>query len=818
MQTNRLITELKIIQHNVLSWTRERAIELSNYYNAVKPDIILLNSISQRDNSKVKIFNYNIYTKNYLNEQHAGIAIGIRKDANCRILDDFTDDLLGIQVETTKGPIAVFTIYSPPRRNYLPVGELKRALQKTIPVYFIGDMNAHHPTLGYRYTDNKGKIIQELIDRNIAKHLGPDFPTLIGRNGKPDIVLSNRHNFLNMVIEAGSITSSDHLPLIIRISTKPILKEKQSSLNYKKADWEKFQKTIEENITLTNMNNKTKADIDHELMQWADSIQKATETSIPKNKNNYHIHPQESDFLKILENLYIQLKNLDSWDREQLNIIKNIQELIKQENVRLYNERWSEKISKLQEIYNNPQKFWRDVGNLMGGKKNSNTYIVKANGEKLHTEKEKEKEFRSIWSNIFRIDEGDNVEFDQQHERHVLNYLAAQEYQLGPFERTDMDRLDPNNYLTRPVTNNDIINIIKEFKNKAPGKSGISRPILLKLPNKAIEKFKNIINATISIGYFPVIFKNGIIILIPKPGKDPKDPLNYRPITLLEIPAKILERIINNRFQKYCETNGIFHQNQYGFRKGRGTDIALTKIHELIAINQKWKDHANIVCRDISKAFDKVWTEGLKYKLVRQEELPQIIKKILSSYVTDRTAQIRLNTYLGEKFSLKSGVPQGGILSPTMFIFYTSDIPRSGPNCTDIIFADDITQIIENFNNDKTKLAEDTAKEVERINNYENKWKIKTNITKFKLMSVSKLKPAKVEIENREINFANECSILGLKLKRTGTISHLTERINKAKTQTQTFKRFINLETKTKLHLYKALVRPIPSYSQCLGF
>ena len=127
-------------------------------------------------------------------------------------------------------------------------------------------MNAHHPTLGYKYTDNKGKIIQELIDRNIAKHLGPDCPTLIGRNGKPDIVLSNRHNFLNMVIEAGSITSSDHPPLIIKISTKPIIKEKQSSLNHKKADWEKFQKTIKENITLTNMNNKTKADIDHELM------------------------------------------------------------------------------------------------------------------------------------------------------------------------------------------------------------------------------------------------------------------------------------------------------------------------------------------------------------------------------------------------------------------------------------------------------------------------------------------------------------------------------------------------------------------------
>ena len=143
----------------------------------------------------------------------------------------------------------------------------------------------------------------------------------------------------------------------------------------------------------------------------------------------------------------------------------------------------------------------------MGGKKKTNTYIVKANGEKLHTKKEKEKEFWSIWANIFRIDEGDNVEFDQKHERQVLNHLATQEFQLEPYKRTDMDHLDPNDYLTRPVTNNDITSIIKEFKNKVPGKSEISRSILLKIPNKAIEKFKDLINATISIGYFPIVFK-----------------------------------------------------------------------------------------------------------------------------------------------------------------------------------------------------------------------------------------------------------------------------------------------------------------------
>ena len=125
-----------------------------------------------------------------------------------------------------------------------------------------------------------------------------------------------------------------------------------------------------------------------------------------------------------------------------------------------------------------------------------------------------------------------------------------------------MDRLDPTNYLTRPVTTTDINIIINQFENKAPGKSGINKIMLIKLPEIAINNLKDILNATISFGYFPIILKNGLIILIVKPGKDPKNPINYRPITLLELPAKILERIINNRFHRFCAKNHIFHANQ----------------------------------------------------------------------------------------------------------------------------------------------------------------------------------------------------------------------------------------------------------------
>ena len=198
-----------------------------------------------------------------------------------------------------------------------------------------------------------------------------------------------------------------------------------------------------------------------------------------------------------------------------------------------------------------------------------------------------------------------------------------------------------------------------------------------------------------------------------------------------------------------------------------------------------------------------------EYKLARTENLPSLIIKILSSYISDRTAQIRINRYIGPKFDIKSGVPQGGILSPNLFIIYTSDLPPAGPNATDIIFADDITQIIENKRNNKVQLARDTEREIKRINNYEKEWKISTNLTKFNLLSISKSRPEAVTIDGRNIAFKNEVKTLGLTISRTGIVRHITNRINAAKTQTQKFKKFIKLKSITKLLLYKTLVRPI---------
>ena len=183
-----LIQDIKIIQHNVMHWTTERAVELCNYYRHENPDLILLNSTSIINNENIKIYNYNVIQKNTLNERHTGIAIAIKKIINYRILDYSNDDILGVELTTSKGPIIILTNYSPPRRNFIPIGEIENILQRNIPVYFAGDINAHIPALGYARYNNNGRIIKNLIERDKIKLMGPDFRPFIHRNGKADLI------------------------------------------------------------------------------------------------------------------------------------------------------------------------------------------------------------------------------------------------------------------------------------------------------------------------------------------------------------------------------------------------------------------------------------------------------------------------------------------------------------------------------------------------------------------------------------------------------------------------------------------------------
>ena len=809
---------LNIIQHNVIKWTKKRSNELWNIYNTLSPDIILLNATGIKNEEKIKFFGFNTHHRNLGDEDHAGIGILIRKEIKYKLTEKANLDLMAIEIETTRGPIVIATLYIPYRRSLFPMQEMLDLLRLNKPVYIIGDMNARHRALGSNTTNSMGRSLNMLINRNMITHLGPDFVTWIhpSRTGTPDLVLGNKKIHHNIAILQGPLTSSDHIPVIVKIASKPIITEQRPQFNFEKGNWESFQQRLREKVEQINLNlrNINAEIIDEKVGQWQNIIQETMEECIPKRKHRILPHPRESGKQKEIQYHYNRLKTIgerEGWSMVQRNLFKTLQNQLTNECVKQYYENWNKLLAEVELNKNDPKIFWRKVRKLMGGKEDVMPYLEDDTGNKYFKSEEKEQLYREIWEQIFQITPEENNAFCNDTETEVENYIQMNEYRTRPYQRASINRLNVLNALTKPIETHQIKIIIKQFKNKAPGESQVSKMILEKIPNEMIRKLKDILNLTLSIGYFPKLFKIAILRLIQKEGKNGTKPINYRPISLLEVVGKILERIINDRLVKYLEENDLFNKNQYGFRKGRGTQVALASLYEQIALTQKENHRCNVVCRDVSKAFDKVWHGGLIYKILRLN-LPDIIEKILCSFLKDRIAKIKVDNYIGPAIPLKSGVPQGSILSPTLYIFYVADMPEPGPGCYTIGFADDNTQIITYPGSSKQMLTRRTVREIEKVNNFEYKWKIQTNKDKFKLISISSTKPLEVRVDNQVIPYSRTATILGLTIGHRGISSHMNQRTNKAQGQIQMLKRFRKVSPNIKLHLYKMLVRPIMEY------
>ena len=193
-------------------------------------------------------------------------------------------------------------------------------------------------------------------------------------------------------------------------------------------------------------------------------------------------------------------------------------------------------------------------------------------------------------------------------------------------------------------------------------------------------------------GHFPNQFKIAHSILLHKPGKPCTDLDNYRPIALLDLFWKLLERCTNTRLRLYMEESGSFDPCQYGFRSHCSTQNAINIITDTIQENKRRRCATVAITKDVKKAFDRVWHAGLCWKLVNTLQLPQYTVKLIHHYLKDRKVYFKLETTLFNSFSPQEVVPQGSVLAANLFILYTNDTPvPDHPGSLRISYADDVT-------------------------------------------------------------------------------------------------------------------------------
>ena len=153
---------------------------------------------------------------------------------------------------------------------------------------------------------------------------------------------------------------------------------------------------------------------------------------------------------------------------------------------------------------------------------------------------------------------------------------------------------------------------------------------------------------------------------------------NHRPISLLPICGKILEKIIFNNLYAYIHKNNLITKNQSGFRPGDSTTNEL--LYLLDEIHQAFDSAKSLEVRavflDISKAFDKMWHDGLISKL-EQNGISGNLLRLLQNYLNDRKQRVVINGSYSDYSNIESDVPQGSVLGPLLFLVYINDLERN---------------------------------------------------------------------------------------------------------------------------------------------
>jgi len=685
---------------------------LSNFLNDFKPDIMMLNETK----CTAEIANFNFDHPKYelmikqrtKNPNHGGgVAIIIKKTLNFSESKEFNhlnEEFICVKLKINNSICLIGTLYTPPNK------ELNKDLFNQIKLKYKqfligGDLNSKLIKLGCNSDNNSGHILDEIIETNnlfIKNNKQPTYFEYRANTVYSEIldliILSNDLNMNNseFKVHTDSILTNDinfHCPVEINIHTnvEKIKKQMVNGYNYKAADWELFKNTLYVSNKIENNSSLSCEQINDII---SNEMLIAKEKAIPKMKPVRFSRPLPSEILKIINEKNSMKKKLRKLKNKKQNNNNNHQKkqmktkinslvkIIKTKISEFRSEEWKDFIKKIGPNPVSSRPYWQRINRLRTGKsKASNIPDLKFNDKKYENDNDKANLFKDILKDTFQLSNDESFK-DKDFYSNVDSFINDDTY-LNNYQSV-------NNVLD--ITMGELKEAIKACKsNTASGIDNIHNQMIKNLPDNFLSQILTLFNKSIQESKVCQIWKTSKITMINKKDSEKSDPANYRPISVTSCLGKVLERIINNRLYKFCEENGYLSFQQSGFRKNRGVKDNLTFLTQKVAETFNRKKKMCCLFFDISKAFDKVWHNGLIYKLVMLK-CPLYIVNWIKNFLKDRKFQININGTLSDLADILCSVPQGSILSPLLFSIYINDIPKRNISNSSgsLLYADDL--------------------------------------------------------------------------------------------------------------------------------
>ena len=649
---------------DIIQWNcrgiRHKKAELDILASQSKAKVFVLQETKLPEDGTIYLRGFKSFYRNKIlqpgeHTAHGGVAILAAVDCSLYEVPLTTRlQAVAISVKLFKR-MTICSLYCPPNENS---PSFRRDLEELLdqlpkPFLVLGDLNAKNPLWFGDVVDHRGGAIEQiLLDRDIY-FLDKDQDTHVYHTQQgiatSHIDLSLCSISLLQDFEWGlceDLMGSDHFPIWLRSGQKSRAVSSPKWI-LQKADWMLFshravpQMSVQEFCSVQEANNYCQS-----------FITEAAEEAIPKTTGNAksYRNPWWNP-----ECVAVKSDRRRAWKRYVRGEISKAEWNKVQAKARqTFN--WCKKKSWLQfmeSINSNttPKEVWRKIAIL--NKKYKSDAVTTLRSGNIIVDNPSEIADK-LGENFAKISSEANcspafLKFKRQNEKNVTF--------------STREKLEYN----YPISREELEYAIAESSDSAVGPDEMHNTMFKKLSEGGKQYILEFFNLIFSEGVLPEDWKLAYIIPILKEAKDPLDPKSYRPISLLSCLSKLFGRIMNKRLVWFLQSNNCLHKAQNGSQKGRSSTDSLvsfeTEIHNAFLVNKLLVG----ILFDLEKAYDTCWGNLILQEL-HKFGLRGNLPIIMADYLKNRKFQVRVGNKLSKVFNQEMGVPQGGILSVTLFM------------------------------------------------------------------------------------------------------------------------------------------------------